>query len=131
MLMFNILNVWKKFEMEKMKDYHGLYLKRDILLVVDEHEKLRNTSLKTYGLSPSHYLSAIGLSWYAILEITKIELQLIPDPDIFFKKSIYSLRKVQEVELRVCNRYSKANKKYLKSYDPKLESKHIIYLAQK
>ena len=129
MLLFNILNVWKKFEMEKMKDYHGLYLKRDILLVVDEHEKLRNTSLKTYGLSPSHYLSAIGLSWYAILEITKIELQLIPDPDIFFKKSIYSLRKIQEVELRVCNRYSKANKKYLKSYDPKLESKHIIYLA--
>ena len=26
------------------------------------------------------------------------------------------------------NRYSKANNKYLKSYDPKQESKHIIYL---
>ena len=25
-------------------------------------------------------------------------------------------------------RYSKANNKYLKSYDPKQESKHIIYL---
>ena len=25
------------------------------------------------------------------------------------------------------NRYSKANNKYLKSYDPKQESKHIIY----
>ena len=28
----------------------------------------------------------------------------------------------------ISNRYSKANNKYLKSYDPKQESKHIIYL---
>ena len=35
------------------------------------------------------------------------------------------LRKVQEVEFLISNRYSKANNKYLKSYDPKQESKHI------
>ena len=29
----------------------------------------------------------------------------------------------------ISNRYSKANNKYLKSYDPKEESKHIIYLV--
>ena len=29
----------------------------------------------------------------------------------------------------ISNRYSKANNKYLKSYDPKQESKHIAYLA--
>ena len=28
----------------------------------------------------------------------------------------------------ISNRYSKANNKYLKSYDPKQKSKHIIYL---
>ena len=28
----------------------------------------------------------------------------------------------------ISNRYSKANNNYLKSYDPKQESKHIIYL---
>ena len=27
----------------------------------------------------------------------------------------------------ISNRYSKASNKYLKSYDPKQESKHIIY----
>ena len=61
----------------------------------------------------------------AILKITKFELELIPDPDmyIFFGKgtrggiSYFS------------NRYSKANNKYLKSYDPKKEAKHILYLA--
>ena len=29
----------------------------------------------------------------------------------------------------ISNRYRKANNKYLKSYDPKQESKHIIYLG--
>ena len=28
----------------------------------------------------------------------------------------------------ISNRYGKANNKYLKSYNPKQESKHIIYL---
>ena len=28
----------------------------------------------------------------------------------------------------ISNRYSKANSTYLKSYDPKQESKHIVYL---
>ena len=52
------------------------------------------------------------------------ELGLIPDPSMymFFEKgkrggiSYFS------------NRYSKASYKYLKSFDPKKESNHIIYL---
>ena len=46
--------------------------------------------------------------------MTKIERRLISDYDmyIFFEKG----------------RYSKANNKYLKSYNPKQESRHIIHL---
>ena len=59
-----------------------------------------------------------------MLKMTKIELELIPDPDmgIFFEKGArggipyYS------------NRYSKANNNYLKSYDSRQELKHIINL---
>ena len=57
------LNVWKKFEMKTMKDYHDLYLKCDVLLLADVFKKFRNNSLKNNGLSPSHYLSALGLHW--------------------------------------------------------------------
>ena len=59
-----------------------------------------------------------------MLNITKIKLELISDPDmyIFFEKSMRS------GVFCIFNRYSKANKKYLKSYDPKQELKHIIYL---
>ena len=58
------------------------------------------------------------------LKLTKIKLELIPDPDvyIFFEKG------TRGGISYISNKYSKANNKYLKSYDPKQESKHIIYL---
>ena len=56
--------------------------------------------------------------------MTKIKLELIQDPDmyIFFEKGIKGGISY------ISNRYSKVNNKYLKSYEPKQESKHIIYL---
>ena len=105
-----------------MKDYHDLHLKCDVLLLADVFEKFRNNSLKNYGLCPSHYLSA--LSWDAMLDMTKIKFELISDPDmyIFFEKDM------RGGVSYIYNRYIKANNKYLKSYDAKQESKHIMYL---
>ena len=74
----HVLNVWKKFEIKTMKDYHDLYLKCD----VDVFEKCRKNSLENYELCPTHYLSEPGLSWDAMLKIPKIELEFIPDPDV-------------------------------------------------
>ena len=110
--------------MKTMKDYHDLYLKCDVLLLGDVFEKFRNNSFKNYGLWPSHYLSAPGLSWDAMLKMTKIKLELIPDPDmcIFFEKGT-----IGGISY-ICYRYTKANNKYLKFYDPKQESNHVVYL---
>ena len=73
-----------------MKDYHNLYLKCDVLLLAGVFEKYRNNSIKNYGLCPSHYLSAQALSWDVMLNMTKVKLELIPDPDmyIFFEKGM-------------------------------------------
>ena len=67
-------------------------------------------------------MSAPALSCDAMLNMTKVKLELITDPDmyIFFEKGIRG-----QVSY-VSNRYSRANNKYLKSYDQKQESKHII-----
>ena len=46
-------------------------------------EKFKNNSLKNYGLCPSHYLSAPGSSWDAMLKMTKIELEIITDADMY------------------------------------------------
>ena len=55
-----------------MKDCHELYLKCDILLLVDVFEKIRSNILKNNDSCLSLYLSAPG--WDAILKMKKIEL---------------------------------------------------------
>ena len=77
--------------------------------------KFRNNTSKNYGL---------GLSWDAMLKMTKIELELIPDPAMytFFEKG------TRGIIYYISNRYSKASNIYLKSYDQKQELKHIIHL---
>ena len=66
-------------------------------------------------------MSGPGLRWDAMLKMTNIELELIPDPDvyIFFEKG------TRGGVSCISNRHSKANNKYLKYYNPKEESKHI------
>ena len=84
----------------------------------------KNDSLKNYGLFLSHYLSVPALCWDALLNMTTAELKLIPYTERFFLFEKDMWGRVSYIS----RRYSKANNKYLKSYDPKAESKHIIYL---
>ena len=76
-LSFGVNLKWKQW------NYHDLYLKYHVLLLANVFLKNRNNNLKTYGLCPSHYLSAPALSWNGMLDMTKVELELIPDPDIY------------------------------------------------
>ena len=61
-----------------------------MLLLADIFETFRTLSLDMYGLDPSWYISAPGLSWDAMLKHTEVELELISDPDmyLFYKKGI-------------------------------------------
>ena len=113
-----LLTFEKKFEMKTTEGYHDLFLKCDVLLLADVFEKFRNNSFKNYGLYPSNYLRAPGLSWDAMLKMTEFKLELISDPDmyIFFEKG------TRGGISYISNRYSKAKNKYLKSYDPVLYS---------
>ena len=36
----HVLNIWNKFETKAMKDYHDLYLKCDVLFLVNMFENL-------------------------------------------------------------------------------------------
>ena len=56
--------------------------------------------------------------------MTKIELELITDPDMYTFLEKGARGRISYI----CDRYSKANNKYLKPYGPKEEAKHIIYL---
>ena len=97
--------------MKTMKNSHDLHLKCGILLSTDVFEEFRNNSLKNYGLYPSHYLSTPALSSDIMLNMRKVELELIQDPEIYivFEKGMTG------GVFYISNRYSNANNKYLKS----------------
>ena len=92
--------------------------------MVDTFEKFISTCLKYYGLDPCHYFSAPGLSWDAMLKMTKIELEKVSDPDkyMFFEQGM------RGGVSYINKRYSKANSKYCKDYDKEKPKNYIIYL---
>ena len=83
------------------------------MLLADIFEKFISTNLKYYGLDPCHYFSVPGLSWDAMLKMTKVELEKINDPDkyMFFEQGM------REGVSYINKRYSEAFK-----------NEHILYL---
>ena len=118
------IDVWNLLKMNTVGDYHDLYLKTDVLLLVDVFEKFINTCLDYYKLDPCHYLSSPGLSWDVMLKMTGIELELISDIDMH----LFNEKGMRGCISYIAKRHSKANNKYKKCFDSGKESKPITYL---
>ena len=116
--------VWSTFQIKDLGEYHDLCLRTDVLLVADVFENFRSTCLSHYRLDPCHYFSAPGLSWDALLRMTKINLDLISDTDqqLFIEKGIRGGIST------ITHRHAEANNKYMKNYNPEVESSYIMYL---
>ena len=111
--------------METLQDYHDLYLKTDVLLLADVFENFRDVCQKSYGLDPAWYYTAPGLAWDAALKVTKVELELLADPDMLLTIEKGSRSGVSMISTR----YGKANNPYMGgSYDPNQPTKYISYL---
>ena len=65
-----------------MKDYHNLYNLSGVLLLADVFENFKNICMNHYGLNPAWYFNAPGLAWDAALKITKVQFELLGDPDM-------------------------------------------------
>ena len=93
-------NVFKRFKLKNLGEYHDLYVQSDTLLLADVFENLRENTL-------------------VFLKKTSIELELLTDYDMF-------LMVEEGIRGGICHsihRHAKANNKYMKNYD---ESKEII-----
>ena len=114
-------NVFKRFKLKNLGEYHDLYLQSDTLLLADVFENLRNTCLEVCHLDPAHFLSLTGLASQACLKKTSIKLELLTDYDM--------LLMVEEgVRGGICHsihRHAKANNKYMKNYNKNKESLYI------
>ena len=122
-------NVFKRFKLENLGQYHDLYMLSDTLLLADVFENFRDMCVKVYELDPAHFLSLPGLAWQACLKKTNIELELLTDYDMLLMVGIMLLE--EGIRGGICHSihgYAKANNKYLKNYNKDEESSYIQYL---
>ena len=116
--------VWSTFKIRDLGEYHDLYLRTDVLLLADVFESFRSTCLEYYRLDPCHYYSAPGLSWDALLRMTKINLDLIADLD----QQLFIEKGMRGGISTITHRHAVANNKYMKDYNPDEASTYLMYL---
>ena len=117
--------IWKEFEIKNVGEYHDLYLKSDVLLLADVFEEFRIICMENYSLDPAWYYTSPGLSWDALLKHSKVNLELLTDPDmlLMFEKGIRGGISM------ISNRFGQANNKYMEEkFDSSQPSKFISYL---
>jgi len=117
-------DICEKLNIKTLGEYHDLYLKTDVLLLADVFENFRSMCLEYYGLDPCHYISAPGLSWDALLKMTKIKLDLISDIDMYQ----FIERGLRGGVSLITHRKGNTNNKYMNNYDKNKPSKYIAYL---
>ena len=117
-------NLFKKFKLENLGEYHDLYVQSDTLLLRDVFENFRNTSLKVYELDPAHFLSLPGLAWQAFIKKPNVKLELLTDYDMLLMVEEGTRGGLCHATLRS----AKPNNKYMKNYDKNKESSYIQYL---
>ena len=113
-------NVFKEYCTD-MSHYHDLYVQADTILLSDVFEKFRENWIEIYGLDLSYFYSAPRLPMQACLKNTEVKLKLLTDIDtlLIIEKGIRG---------RMCqstHRYVKANNKYAKNYDKKIEPSYL------
>ena len=117
-------NVFKKFNINNLGEYHDLYVRSDTLLLAGIFENFRQSCLKNYELDTAHFVSLPGLAWQACLKKTNVELELLTDYDM--------LLMVEEgIRGGICHAvqlYAHTNNKYMNDYDRKKKSSYIQYL---
>ena len=115
-------NVFKKFNCNNLLDYSILYLKTDICHLSDVFQKFSKFAYETYELDPRHSYTLPGFSWQAMLKMTKIELELVSDPDMY----LYLMDTIRG-GISVCNKkHVIADNKYIDENTK--NNKYLMYL---
>ena len=116
--------VWNEFNIQNPRQYHELYLTLDVLLLADVFENFRCMSLNYYELDPCHYYTLPGLSFDACLKMTKIELELLCEPEQF----LFDENSIRGVVSVVSHRRSIANNEFVPNYKPNDTTSWILFV---
>ena len=131
------IKIFEKFNCENLLDYSILYLKTGIYHLSDVFQKFSDFVYKTYSSDSRHSYTFPGFSWQAMLKMTKIELELISDSDMY-RYLMDTIRggicQVNKIHVKADNIYTRkahdvsSDKKVKKKLKTNDLNKFIMYL---
>ena len=99
--------------LRNLGEWSDLYLKTDVLLLCLVFENFRDVTMDEFQLDPVHFYSSPGLSWAAMLKMTKVELPLLTYIDM-----LHFVRRGQRGGLSfIGHRHAVANNPLVPNYD--------------
>lgn len=115
--------VFRGFECKNLGDFSNTYMIQDTVILSEIFEAFRKMCLCYYGLDPCHFYSLPGFTYTAALKFTRVECDLIRDPNMFL---------MIESGIRgglsmVSHRHAIANNKLMKNFNPHQPSSFIAY----
>lgn len=113
--------VFDKMGLLNLGEWSDIYLKTDVLLLCSVFENFIDVSISQFQLDPAHFVSSPGLSWSAMLKMTKVKLQLLTDIDMLN----FVARGQRGGVSFIGHRHAVANNPRIEHYDP---SKPLSYL---
>ena len=117
--------VWTAFGCRTMVDYHHIYLQLDVLLLADFFEKFCTTCLEYYSLDLVQYYTTPGLAWDAALRMSRVDLQLITDVDMYH----FVENTIQGGISMISTRHAQVNSPtFPDTDDSSLPNQNLIYL---
>ena len=118
-------DVWQKFQMKTLWNYHDLYLITDVLLLADVILNFQKVCRDNYGIDPLHSYTRPGFGWQSLLKMTGVELELFSEE----QKELYLFFEAakQGGLSTISKRHVKANIPGRADYDPSKPNKWIMY----
>ena len=118
--------VWEKFKMKTLWNYHDLYLIMDVLLLADVLLAFQKVCHKNYGIDPLHSYTTPGFGWQSLLKMTDIELELFSED----QKDLYLFFEAAKRGglATISHRHLKANIPDRADFDPEKPASWIMYL---
>ena len=116
----------KVFEESKFKNLgecHDLYLKSDLLVLVDILQNFRKMCLEIYELDPAKFILAPGLAWRSALKKTQVKFHLLTDIDM----PLMVERGIRRGIYNAMHHYAKTNNIFLEGYAQNKESSYLQY----
>ena len=116
--------VWSRFGMTNMQQYHDHYLLTDVLLLADVFEHFRQSVMHSHKLDCLHFITLPSLAWAMALKHTNAKLDLITDPDAYLMLE----NSMRGGIATISKRYASANNQYVEGYNDSQPSRFITYL---